>query len=283
MSIETRDDIIERRFALTSGVVAAEVSGREDASLAIGIPGLSVNLRCFDAIFAGLQPDQHRRLAYDPRGRGKSEKTAPGTYGWPAHVRDILEMADQLEAPTFDLIGLSMGAWIAMKVAEMAPGRVRRIVLIDAGGWPDESVKTPIYAGLERLSTMWPSRDAFMSLAQTFPQYQPWSFWEPLFDYELEDVAGGARARTQKEAPLEDEAYRDAQDPYALWPAVKMPALLVKATQPIPPDFGFVLTSADYHRFLREVGTASGVEIDANHYTVALHPETVKSIADFLA
>lgn len=271
-----------RRFELSSGEVAAEVSGAEAGQLVIGIPGLSVNLRCFDVIFGGLDPAIHRRLAFDPRGRGRSEKTPAGTYGWPSHARDIIEMADNLEAETFDLIGLSMGAWIAMQVAQMAPGRVRKMALIDAGGVPEETVKAPIFAGLERLSTVWPSREAFLALAQSLPQYQPWSVWEGLFDYELEDVEGGARARTQKEAPLEDDRYREAQDPYALWPAVEMPALLVRATQPIPPDFGSVLTQSDYERFLREVPDATGVEVDANHYTVAMDPAAVRAIAAFL-
>ena len=148
----------EREFQLPSGRIHAEVSGPAGAPLVIGVPGLSANLRSFDVIFAGLDPARHRRLAYDPRGRGRSEKTAPGSYGWPAHARDIASMADELGAETFDLIGWSMGAWIAMKVCEMFPGRVRRLVLIDAAGLPDESAKPPIYTGLERLSTVWPSR-----------------------------------------------------------------------------------------------------------------------------
>jgi hypothetical protein len=156
------------------------------------------------------------------------------------------------------------------------------MVLIDAGGVPEETVMAPIYAGIERLSTIWPSREAFMSLARSFPQYQPWPVWERIFDYELEDVEGGARARTQKQAPLEDDGYREAQDPYALWSAVTMPVLLVKAMKPIPPDFGYVLTTADYNRFLDEVPTATGVEVDANHYTVALHPDSVQAIVEFL-
>ena len=241
MSIDQSVSVVDKRFKLASGEVAAEVSGAAAATLVIGIPGLSVNLRCFDVIFEGLDPARHRRLAFDPRGRGMSDKTPPGSYGWPSHVKDIVAMADELGAATFDLIGLSMGAWIAMKVAEMNPGRVGRLVLIDAGGDVDASVKEPIYAGLDRLATVWPSREAFLGLVQSFPQYQPWPVWERLFDYELEDVEGGVRARSRKEAAMEDEEYRKQQDPHLLWPSVTMPSLLIRATQPIPPDFGYVL------------------------------------------
>jgi pimeloyl-ACP methyl ester carboxylesterase len=164
----------------------------------------------------------------------------------------------------------------------MAPARVRRVVLLDAAGLPEESIKVPVYAGLDRLATVFPSRDAFMTLARNLPHYQPWPPWERLFDYELVEVEGGVSFRTQKPAPWEDEQYRLRQDPYELWPALTMPVLLVRAAQEIPPNFGFVITQEDYARFLREVPAARGVEIEANHYTVGMAPAAVRAIADFL-
>src|SRR6266446_5871914 len=143
---------LARRMKLRSGEIACEISGSESGQLAIGIPGLSANLRSFDVIF---------------------------------DARDVIEMADQLGSDTFDVIGWSMGVWITMVVAQMAPQRVRRVVLIDAAGLPEESVKVPVYAGLDRLATVFPSREAFMTLAKNLPQYQPWAPWERLFDYEL--------------------------------------------------------------------------------------------------
>ncbi|MDQ6747464.1 MAG: alpha/beta hydrolase [Candidatus Dormibacteraeota bacterium] len=283
MSIGRAVPVTPTRFKLSSGEVAAEVSGSEGAPLVIGVPGLSANLRSFDLVFDALDPAKHRRLAYDPRGRGKSDKTPAGTYGWAAHARDIAEMADQLGAETFDLVGWSMGTWIAMKVAEMYPGRVRRLVLVDGGGWPDESAKPPIYAGLDRLSTVWPSRAGFLELVSQLPNYQPWvPAWADLFDYELEDVEGGVRARTQRQAPDEDEAYRQAQDPYLLWKSVTMPCLLVRAGQEIMPGLGYIFNQADRDRFLAEVPGSRAVEVDANHYVVGMHPDTARAIAEFL-
>lgn len=271
-----------RRFILQSGEVACEVSGAETGKLVIGIPGLSANLRSFDVIYQALDGERHRKLAFDPRGRGRSSKSAPGAYGWRAHARDVIEMADQLHAETFDVIGWSMGAWIAMVVAQMAPGRVRRVVLIDAAGIPEESAKVPVYAGLERLAAVFPSREAFMSLARNIPHYQPWSPWERLFDYELVDVEGGVSFRTQKAAPFEDEQYRLRQDPYQLWSALTMPVLLLRAAQEIPPNFGYILTKEDYERFLREVPGAIGTEIAANHYTIGMNADAARAIAEFL-
>ena len=273
----------EREFQLSSGRIHAELSGNPGAPLVIGIPGLSANLRSFDIIFGALDPRRHRRLAYDPRGRSRSERTAPGTYGWPAHARDVAEMADQLGADVFDLVGWSMGTWIALQVCELFPGRVRRLVLVDGGGLPDESAKAPVYAGLERLNTVWPSRDGFMSLIQQLPNYQPWSpAWEDLFDYELEEVDGGVRARTSSDAPWEDEKYRQAQDPYGLWKSVTVPSLVIRAGQPIMPGLGYILNEADRDRFLAEVPGSTSIDVDANHYVVGMHPQTAAAVAEFL-
>jgi 3-oxoadipate enol-lactonase len=273
---------VARKMDLRSGEIACEISGSDSGPLVIGVPGLSANLRSFDVIFEALDGRKHRKLAFDPRGRGRSSDSGPGTYGWPSHARDVIEMADQLGAETFDVIGWSMGAWIVMVVAQMAPSRVRRVVLIDAAGLPEESIKVPVYAGLDRLATVFPSREAFMTLAKNLPHYQPWPPWERLFDYELVDVEGGVSFRTHKAAPWEDEQYRLRQDPYQLWSALTMPTLLVRANQQIPPNFGFLITQEDYARFLREVPSAMGVEIEANHYTVGMNEDAARAIAEFL-
>ena len=275
-------DAAPRRLLLRSGEVACEVSGDESGRLVVGIPGLSANLRSFDVVYEALDGARHRKVAFDPRGRGRSSRSGPGTYGWPSHAADVIEIADQLGAGAFDVIGWSMGAWIAMVVAQMAPGRVRRAVLIDAAGVPEETAKVPVYAGLDRLASVFPSREAFLGLAGSLPHYQPWEPWRRLFEYELVDVEGGVSFRTQKDAPWEDEQYRLSQDPYRLWAALTMPALLVRAARQIPPSFGYILTKEDYQRFLREVPGSRGMEIEANHYTVGMDAGAAQAIAAFL-
>ena len=282
MAIDRVTTTEARRFHLGSGEIAAELSGSAAGTLVVGIPGLSANLRSFDAIFAALDPERHRCLAYDPRGRGRSQKTPPGTYGWPAHARDVADMADQLGAEQFDVVGWSMGTWIATKLCEMHPGRVRRLVLVDGGGIPDETAKAPVYGGLERLGTVYPSFDAFEQLAKALGVFSPWEVWEPLFRYELEPVEGGVRARTTPDGPWEDERYRMAQDPYPLWKAVTMPSLIIRATREILPGCGYILTQADVDRYLHEVPQSRAAYIDAGHYEVGLREETARAIAEFL-
>ncbi|MHB8438115.1 MAG: alpha/beta fold hydrolase [Acidimicrobiales bacterium] len=276
-------DVEPRRFALKSGSVAAEISGSPTGRLVVGIPGLSANLRSFDVVYSALDPAVHRRLAFDPRGRGQSDKTPAGSYGWPAHARDVLELVDELGHEQFDLVGWSFGTWVAMTVCRMVPERVRRLVLIDGGGIPDESSIVPIYAGLNRLGTVYPSRQQFMDLLRSSGVYEPWEAWSPLFEYELEDVdGGGVRARTSAEACWEDERYRVSNFSYDLWDAVQVPSLLLRATNPIPGGEGYILNEADAERFHDSVARSSVVQVDAQHYTIGMHRDTARHIAEFL-
>jgi branched-chain amino acid transport system ATP-binding protein len=273
----------QRRFALRSGEVAAEVSGTTAGRLVVGIPGLASNLRSFDVVFAHLDPTMHRMLAFDPRGRGRSEATPAGTYGWPAHAGDVLDMVDALGHDEFDLVGWSFGTWVAMTVCRLAPGRVRRLVLVDGGGIPDDSALAPVYAGLERLGTVYPTRRSFLALVRASGVYEPWPAWERLFEYELEDLAdGGVRVRTSAAACWEDEHYRIANFSYDLWGAVQMPSLLLRAARPVPGTTGCILTRADSERFQDSVPEAQLMEVDAHHYGIGMHEDTGRAIAAFL-
>jgi pimeloyl-ACP methyl ester carboxylesterase len=56
-------------------------------------------------------------------------------YEW---VIATLELAEQLNVPSFDLIGSSVGGALAVEVAALSPGRVRRLVLVSPFGMFDE-------------------------------------------------------------------------------------------------------------------------------------------------
>lgn len=273
---------VQRNFALPSGWIAGEVSGSTTGQLVIGLPGLSGNLRSFDVIFDRLDLSRFRSLAFDPRGRGRSSKTPPGTYGWPRHAADVVAMADELGHEQFDLVGWSFGTWLAMTVCQLAPERVRRVVLIDGGGIPEESSLVPINTGLERLASVYPSRDTFMELVRGTGFYDPWDVWERYFDYELEGVEDGVRARTRADACWEDEEYRKANFTYELWNALRVPSLLIRARRQIPPNHGYILTAGDAERFGSTVPKARTVEVDAHHYNIGMHRDTAAYVVAFL-
>jgi pimeloyl-ACP methyl ester carboxylesterase len=209
--------------------------------------------------------------------------TGPGTYGWVSHARDVLGVADSLGAASFIVIGQSMGAFVAMEIARLAPGRLDSVVMIDACGAPDPATVPLIRAAVERLGAIYPSLEAYLALVQRLGTVRPWSpYWERYFQYELAPVAGGVRARSDRGAVLEDATYGEEHDPHALWPFLKMPVLLLRATQQLLEGAGFIVPATERDAFLAQVETANLAEIDANHYGINTHPAASEAIAAFL-
>src|SRR5215469_6710475 len=96
-------------FKTSIGRVAGLRYGPETGRLLIAVPGLSQDARSFDAAASKLASDDRQVVAISPRGRGESEATPPGTYGWENHALDLAEIATQLGHPAFDLMGWSFG------------------------------------------------------------------------------------------------------------------------------------------------------------------------------
>ena len=67
--------------------------------------------------------------AVDLRGHGSS--SWPGTYSLELMRDDVLALLDALELPVVDLVGHSLGGFVAHLVAQQSPSRVRRLVLED--------------------------------------------------------------------------------------------------------------------------------------------------------
>jgi pimeloyl-ACP methyl ester carboxylesterase len=273
-----------------SGRIHAERFGPEDAPLALCIPGLSANLKSFDFLGERLASDALQVVAIDLRGRGRSEVTPPGTYGWVNHARDVFAVADALGARRFSLIGQSMGGAVAMTAAWLDASRIERIALLDIAGRPDESVLGPIGAAVSRLGAVYPSVDAYVRLVRQIGTIEPWSdYWQRYFEYELQPVEGGVASSTDRAAVLEDGAfgagayvYGGDAGVYGGWKALSMPVLLLRATRELLPGLGHVVPEADRDRFLREVPGARSVEVDANHYGINTHEDSARAIAEFL-
>lgn len=277
------EQVAAKDVRLPSGRLHLEERGAGEAPLVVAIPGLSANLRGFDFLAERLA-DDHRVVAVDLRGRGQSDVTALGSYGWGNHARDILWIADALGADHFDVLGQSMGAFVAMEIARQSPGRMRSAVLLDACGVPDPQTVPPIRAAVERLGAVHPSFEAYLGVVRQLGTVRPWSeYWERYFRYELVDVPGGVRARSDRAAVLEDAEYGEQHDPHQLWPfLVSLPVLLIRATQPLLGETGFIVPASERDAFLAAVPGASVVEVDANHYGVNTHEQTGEAVRTFL-
>ena len=197
-------------------------------------------VRSIRAVLAGAG---HHVVTMDLRGRGRSDITPLGSYGWDSHVRDLLEIAELYGADSIDVIGHSMGGFIGMSLAAQYPRRCSRLVLIDAVGEPEPSALLPITKSISRLGRTYPSAPDVLSHMRAAGTITPWDeFWDSYFEWELEPVDDTVRIRTDLAAVSEDSAYASTHDVYGLWPRLRCPVLLVRASRPTAPGGGLVVS-----------------------------------------
>jgi esterase len=106
--------------------------GPADARPIVMLHGIRGYAETFAAVASALQPE-FRVIAYDQRGRGRSDWDPQRNYYTDAYVRDLGAVVDRLALDRFDLLGHSMGGIVALVYAASAPQRVRRLVIEDAG------------------------------------------------------------------------------------------------------------------------------------------------------
>jgi pimeloyl-ACP methyl ester carboxylesterase len=276
---------------LPSGRLHAQRHGPPDAPLILGVPGLSANLRSFDFLGERLATAGIQLVAIDLRGRGRSDVTEAGSYGWVKHAEDLFAIADQLGASRFSLIGHSMGGAVVMAAAQQDASRLDRVVLVDFCGIPDPATAGPIGASAARLGAVFPSEQAYLDRFRSTGVIDPWSeYWERYFRYELVPADGGVTATTSRAAVMEDVifgagacAFGDSAGVYGLWASLTMPVLLLRAGREMIPGTGFIVSTRDRARFPEMVRTATAIDIDANHYTIATNEDAALAIARFFA
>ncbi|HET6982006.1 MAG TPA: alpha/beta hydrolase [Myxococcaceae bacterium] len=269
---------------LPSGSVRAYRLGSPGAPAVVCVPGLDANARSFDLVGAALARRGRQVITLDLRGRGASPATAPGTYGWVKHAKDVLAVATQLGIDTFDLAGHSMGALVSMQAAVLAPERVRRLVAIDTAG-PMQLLAMPSVAAgsLRLLPFVYPSPGAYFAGMHAMGIVEPWEdLWKRAFAYELEGFLGLVRPRTSFRAVAEDFVYNLVHTGTSLWARLRLPTILVRGTRRLPP-FGLVVGAKVRDAFLRSAPSAELAEVDANHFEILAHPGALRAIDEFLA
>jgi len=137
--------------------------------------------RCWDQI-ARLFPE-HRRLAVDFRGHGRSSKPEP-PYRWPSFGHDLAAVAEQLNVQHAIGIGHSMGGHSVVSAAILRPQTFAALLLVDPTIFPPEYYgPTPFEASfiLKRRNT-WNSPD---EMFERFRSRPPFATWQPqiLRDY----------------------------------------------------------------------------------------------------
>jgi len=270
-------------IAAAWGRVRVRRWGSRSAPLAVGIPGLAGNVANLAFLAERIAGPDLQVVAVDLRGRGQSEVTPPGTYGWERHAQDLFAVADALGRDRFAIVGQSMGASVAMKAAELDGARLAAVVLVDVAGRVDPGVGPVIEGSLARVGRTFDSAEQYVADVRASGLVDPWNdHWDRAYRYDLVESDGGVRTRTSPAAVAQDRAYTATQDPHDRWSHLTMATLLVRATRELAPGAGHVVPTAERDRFLAAVPHAELAEVDATHLTVNTHPALVAAVAPFL-
>jgi 3-oxoadipate enol-lactonase len=108
--------------------------------------GFLMDRSMFDPQVAVLR-NTHRVITWDERGFGDTVYDGgPFTY-WDS-AADCLGLLDHLGIERAVVGGMSQGGFISLRVALLAPGRVRGLILLDTQGGTEAEEAIPLYQGM---------------------------------------------------------------------------------------------------------------------------------------
>jgi pimeloyl-ACP methyl ester carboxylesterase len=256
-----------------------------DDRAVILIHGITASHIAFGLMGPALAAHGWYVIAPDLRGRGLSSKPAHG-YSIAFHAADVLALCDALDLDAVHVVGHSLGAIIGKYLAAITPERVRKLVMIDAGGKIPEDTAQAISVTVSRLGTVYPSLDAYLGLMRQLPVLQWNDLWEQYFRYDAEVRPDGTvTSRVPKAASDEESLALALTRTETLPDLVKCPTLLIRATVGLlGPNAGFILTRDEADRLCNVIADCHLLEIpDTNHYTVVVSDATFAGIQDFLS
>jgi lipase len=226
-------------------------------------------------------------VAPDLRGRGAAAAWGP-PYGMAAHARDLVAVLDERGVDRAVVAGQSMGAFVAVVMADLFPDRVERLVLVD-GGLPlprpeglsvDEILTAVIGQAMARLSMTFESRAAAHDFWRAHPALGPyWNEWiERYVDYDLTGSEPELRSKVSIDA-----VRGDAEDTFATTTiedavaALARPAVLLRAERGLMDDVPPLIPDELAARFpqVKDLGVVPGT----NHYTILMGEAGASAVA----
>ena len=191
----------------------------------------------------------------DLRGRGDS-RDVEGRSSLVSHVGDVVAVMDAEGIDRAVVCGMSMGGFVAVRLASLHPSRVASVVLVDGGlpmtppsGLSPDTVEAAFADRFRRLGRSWASLDEYRQLfvGSTAPLLDP---SDPvLADYLGHDLDGGDRGtvRLSPGALAADAADIFFGEP-SPWDSLEMPVHLLHAEWSTgagtPPAYGPELLAA---------------------------------------
>lgn len=232
-----------------------------------------------------------RVVAPDLRGRGESRRVA-GPSGMAAHADDLAAVLDALAIDDVVVVGHSMGAFVAVVLADRHPARVSRLVLVDGGlpldappGLsPEELVAAILGPTAARLSMRFADEDAYLDFWRAHPALRDaWTLeLERYLVYDLVDDGAGARVpATSYATTAADTAdlVTGAALPRAI-AGLRHPVRLLTAPRGLQDETPGLYAPAHLARVLAAIPDIAHEHVDdVNHYTIVMSPTGADAVA----
>jgi pimeloyl-ACP methyl ester carboxylesterase len=278
---------VAERVETGGPTLAARVwaAGRADGATVVAVHGLTANHTCWYPV-AGVIAPARRLVAYDLRGRGDSDKPAQG-YSMADHARDLAGVLDHFGLARATIMGHSLGAHIAVWFAAHHPDRVERVILFDGGLDVRAEVLDSLAPAINRLGTVFPSREAFLAMLRGLPMFA--GRWNDhltrYYTYDVEDVpGGGVRSKVPRHVVEEEVANLTRTRLWVLHHRVAAPTLLLRAPDGLLTATDCLMTQEEAEAMAHAIPDCRLVVVPGtNHYTIVLgdHPLVARELAAF--
>jgi len=227
----------------------------------------------------------HRLLAPDLRGRGRSSDV-PGPFGLAEHADDVVAMIREHADEPVLVVGHSMGAFVAVVLAERHPQLVAGMVLVD-GGLPfaaaelehTEAVVATIRQGL---SITYPDREAYVEAFRSHPAFvNDWSpAVEAYLDYDLVGEPPQMKRCANLDAVIADQDDIVTVDLPAALAGIDVPIHFLHASRGFlddPPGLYAAKTVAGHAARWPQIDVTHVP--DVNHYTIVMSQQGAAAVA----
>lgn len=128
---------------------------RDDPQPIVLLHGTSASLHTWDGWAAALSP-QRRVIRMDMPGFGLTGPAPDANYHLDRYAAFVIAVMDHLGVRQAVLAGNSLGGEVAWKTAVDFPGRVSRLVLVDAAGYPYVPQSVPLGFRLAQIPALQP-------------------------------------------------------------------------------------------------------------------------------
>jgi len=256
----------------------------------LAIHGITANHLAWQLVADALP--ETRVIAPDLRGRGRSGHL-PGPYRLNDHADDLVRLLDALGVERATVAGHSMGAFVAVRLAERHPDRADRLVLIDGGlplAWPagiprEQVAETVLGPALARLRRTFASPEEYEAFWLQHPAIGPW--WnDAVAAYVAYDLVGEApalRSSVSEDAVAVNSVELYGEDGYTeALEGLVLPVDFVRAPRGLvdgPPLYAPEVV-AEWRRWLPAARFHE--TDDVNHYTILMTEHGVEQVVPAL-